>query len=63
MRSAKRVGRKGSAAMSEENKATSRRFYEELFNQGNLEAAEEIVTPTSLSTIPTFLKSREALRA
>ena len=31
--------------MSEENKATSRRFYEELFNQGNLYAAEEIVTP------------------
>jgi steroid delta-isomerase-like uncharacterized protein len=31
--------------MSEENKATSRRFYEELFNQGNLDAAEEIVTP------------------
>ena len=29
----------------EENKATSRRFYEELFNQGNLDAAEEIVTP------------------
>jgi hypothetical protein len=49
--------------MSEENKATSRRFYEELFNQGNLEAAEEIVTPTSLSTIPTFPKSREAPRA
>ncbi len=31
--------------MAEENKATSRRFYEELFNQGNLDAAEEIVTP------------------
>ena len=31
--------------MSKENKATSRRFYEELFNQGNLDAAEEIVTP------------------
>ena len=29
----------------EENKATSRRFYEELFNRGNLDAAEEIVTP------------------
>ena len=28
----------------EENKATSRRFYEELFNRGNLAAAEEIVT-------------------
>ncbi len=31
--------------MAEENKDTSRRFYEELFNQGNLDAAEEIVTP------------------
>jgi predicted SnoaL-like aldol condensation-catalyzing enzyme len=31
--------------MAEENKATSRRFYEELFTQGNLDAAEEIVTP------------------
>ena len=31
--------------MGEENKATSRRFYEELFNQGDLDAAEEIVTP------------------
>ena len=30
--------------MAEENKATSRRFYEELFNQGNLHVAEEIVT-------------------
>ena len=29
----------------EENKATSRRFYEELFNRGNLDAVEEIVTP------------------
>jgi steroid delta-isomerase-like uncharacterized protein len=29
----------------EENKATSRRFYEELFNRGNLAVAEEIVTP------------------
>jgi len=29
----------------EENKATSRRFYEELFNWGNLDAAEEMVTP------------------
>jgi steroid delta-isomerase-like uncharacterized protein len=28
----------------EENKATSRRFYEELFNRGNLAAAEELVT-------------------
>ena len=31
--------------MAEENKVTARRFYEELFNQGNLDAAEEIVTP------------------
>jgi steroid delta-isomerase-like uncharacterized protein len=31
--------------MEEENKATARRFYEELFNQGDLDAAEEIVTP------------------
>jgi predicted SnoaL-like aldol condensation-catalyzing enzyme len=31
--------------MEQENKATARRFYEELFNQGNLDAAEEIVTP------------------
>ena len=30
--------------MAEENKATSRRFYEELFTQGNLDTAEEIVT-------------------
>ncbi len=29
---------------AEENKATSRRFFEELFNQGNLDAADEIVT-------------------
>ena len=32
--------------MSKEgNKATSRTFYKELFNRGNLAAAEEIVTP------------------
>jgi steroid delta-isomerase-like uncharacterized protein len=31
--------------MEQENKATARRFYEELFNQGKLDAAEEIVTP------------------
>ena len=29
----------------EENKVTSRRFYEELFNRGNLAAADEIVVP------------------
>ncbi len=29
----------------EENKAMSRRFYKELFNRGNLAAAEEIVIP------------------
>lgn len=28
---------------TEENKTTSRRFYEALFNEGNLDAAEEIV--------------------
>ncbi len=39
------MGRKGGVAAAEENKDTSRRFYEELFNQGNLDAAEEIVTP------------------
>ncbi len=30
---------------TEENKTTSRRFYEELFNRGNLDAAEEIAAP------------------
>ncbi len=40
-----REEREGSTEVSEENKATSRRFYEELFNQGNLDAAEELVTP------------------
>jgi len=30
--------------VSEGNKATSRRFYDELFSQGNLAAAEELVT-------------------
>lgn len=30
---------------TEENKTTSRRFYEELFNRGNLDAAEEIIAP------------------
>lgn len=30
---------------TEENKAASRRFYEELFNEGNLDAAEEIAAP------------------
>ena len=39
-----REEREGSAEVSEENKAMSRRFYEELFNRGNLDAAEELVT-------------------
>jgi len=40
------IRRKGEGRRSvpkEENKATSRRFYEELFNRGNLDAAEELV--------------------
>ena len=37
-----REEREGSAEVSEENKAMSRRFYEELFNRGNLDAAEEL---------------------
>ncbi len=39
-----REEREGSTEVSEENKATSRRFYEELFNRGNLDAAEDLVT-------------------
>ncbi|MGH3090534.1 MAG: ester cyclase [Rubrobacteraceae bacterium] len=35
----------GKSMSTEENKATSRRFYEELFENGNLDAAEEIVAP------------------
>jgi steroid delta-isomerase-like uncharacterized protein len=42
--------------MAEENKATSRRFYEELFNRGNLEAAEDIVTPDFVIHDPNLLE-------
>ena len=42
--------------MSEENKATSRRFYEVLFNQGNSDAAEEIVTPDFVIHDPNILE-------
>jgi steroid delta-isomerase-like uncharacterized protein len=39
--------------MSEENKALIQHFVEEAFNQGNLEAAEEIYAPIFISHDPT----------
>jgi steroid delta-isomerase-like uncharacterized protein len=38
--------------MSEENKAISRRFIEELWNTGNLSVADEIVAPTYVNHDP-----------
>jgi predicted SnoaL-like aldol condensation-catalyzing enzyme len=51
--------------MTEENRATSRRFYEELFNQGNLDVAEEKVTPDFVlhdPNIPEEPRGPEGLR-
>jgi hypothetical protein len=36
--------------MSEENKAVLRRFYDEFFNEGNLDVADEIIAPDCPST-------------
>ncbi len=35
--------------MSEENKTLIRRYYEELFNKGNLSVADELITPDFVS--------------
>jgi len=42
-----RVGNEEEARMSaEENKAVVRRLYEEVYNRGNLDAADELLAPT-----------------
>jgi steroid delta-isomerase-like uncharacterized protein len=38
----------------EENKALARRFYEEVFNQGNLDVLDELVTQEHLNHDPTL---------
>jgi steroid delta-isomerase-like uncharacterized protein len=40
--------------VSEENKALVRRWYEELFNEGNLDVADEIVSSNHISHDPTL---------
>jgi steroid delta-isomerase-like uncharacterized protein len=39
---------------AEENKAVARRWFEELFNQGNLEVADEIIAPDHVNHDPTL---------
>ena len=51
--------------MSEQNKAAMRRLYEEVWNQGNFEAFEEIISSDYLGHIPTPPEApsgREGLR-
>ena len=38
--------------MSEENKAVLRRFYEEVWNEGNLDAIDEIISPNFTTHTP-----------
>jgi predicted ester cyclase len=38
--------------MSEENKAVSRRLLEQLFNEGNLDVAEELIAPDAIDHDP-----------
>ncbi len=40
--------------MSEENKALVRRWFEELFNEGNLEVTDEIIAPNHISHDPSL---------
>ena len=44
----------GDPVQPEENKAIVRRWYEELFNTGNLDSADEIVTPDHAHHDPTL---------
>src|SRR5215218_7160064 len=39
---------------AEENKALARRWFEDLFNAGNLEVADEIIAPDHVNHDPTF---------
>ncbi len=50
--------------MSEENKAVLRRFYEEVFNEGNLDAINEIISPnfTSHTSPPGISPDREGVK-
>ena len=51
--------------MSEQNKATMRRLFEEVWNQGNFETFEEIISPDYNGHIPTppdAPSGREGLR-
>ncbi len=40
--------------MAEENKALVRRWFEDLFNEGNLDVADEIIAPNHLEHDPTL---------
>ncbi len=40
--------------MAEENKALVRRWFEDLFNEGNLDVADEIIAPNHLGHDPTL---------
>src|SRR5919199_6204008 len=47
-------GTEETSSSVEENKAIARRWFEELFNQGNLEVADEIVAPDHVNHDPTL---------
>ena len=51
--------------MSAQNKATMRRIYEEIWNQGNFEVLDDIISPDYVSHLPTppgVPSGREGLR-
>ncbi|HZD57493.1 MAG TPA: ester cyclase, partial [Anaerolineales bacterium] len=51
--------------MSQENKRTSQRFYEQVFNQGNLSAADELLAADAIDHNPPgpgFSPGREGVK-
>jgi steroid delta-isomerase-like uncharacterized protein len=49
-----RRGRQGTSGSAEENKAVARRWFEDLFNTGDLEVADEIIAPDHVNHDPTL---------
>jgi predicted ester cyclase len=47
-------GTEGISPSAEENKALARRWFEDLFNAGNLEVADEIIAPDHVNHDPTL---------